>query len=126
MVESAQFAEPKKLFDEIVAASERNEDSRSIRPLLQKCVPWLLLFGQNRPFQVETTTMPRDWFLDCLNDGSLLAHVTMKPWEQITDDMRVRHSRRVLEEWAEETLLHMYARLEKKEAVIHYDYLLRV
>lgn len=107
MAEVEQFSEPKDLFDEIVRAMLREDRGHSLRSALEKLKPWLWAIREARPFQIETVTMPRNSFLDCLNDADLLNHVTMKPWEQVTDDMRVRHAHRTLEEWAEEASEHL-------------------
>jgi hypothetical protein len=96
--------EPRELIDAIVAAVESGEEQSRLRPMAERLKPWLLAIDTKRRFQVETVTMPRDTFLDSLNDETLLEHVTLKAWEQITDDMRVHHARRLLEAWVEEEI----------------------
>ncbi len=124
MVEAEQFKEPKDLVDEIVGAVSRQGVLQSDFPALEALRPWLRLWGTREPYHVEAVTMPLVWFVEHLNDGDLLQYVTMKPWEEITDDMRVNHALRRLEEFAEHSdeflALHEIKGRDGKSAIVAF------
>jgi hypothetical protein len=100
-MEEGESSDPQRAIDEIVAAVVTEGALSASFPLLGALKPWLEEFARKGRFDVETVSFPRSWLLDIMNDGHLLEYVTMKPWEQITDDMRVRHVQKRIEEYAQ-------------------------
>lgn len=95
--------EPSAAVEETVAAVVRQGAAKAGFPAFAKLEPWLCQLAAHTRFEVETVTISRSQFQTFLNDRDLLEHMTLKPWEDITDDMRVRHARGRVEGLVEES-----------------------